>query len=712
MCQVEFSSKKTNAIAAAFLVGLAIYLLLFYATVPSRLQSLLLLFIPDEVLLSWVGGDLGRLGVLDRAPVLLVASSIIALAFVFGRLTISAARCDRRLSGLEVFVFSTGVGLSELSLMTLAIGLVGGLQSPWLFCVPIGTALALAAWQWKRGRFRASDGSIAKAAETGAQDNGWLQRWGLWLGVPFALLILLGGMLPPWDFDVREYHLQVPKEWYQQGKIGFLPHNVYGNMPLGAEMHALLATIFMPGRLGWWWGALAGRTVIAAFAPLTALALFAAGKRFVSTTAGVVAALVYVSTPWVAHVSVSGLIEGAMGFYLFLAVYAMLLWNSDAGAKDASADPVAARGRILLAGFLAGSAAACKYPGFLFVVLPLALWSLFGGRGFNWRSVLLFVLAVVCACGLWLGKNWVLAGNPVYPLVFGGTTRTPEKMEQWNRAHRVPLDGQGRRYSGTQAAEAAARVAWRSPWLSPLLIPLAVMAFASATRRRFATMLAVYALFVVLAWWLLSHRIDRFLVPVLPVVALLAGIGAFWSQTRLWRTIVVSVVLCGLICSFLLISTGEHDHRYLVALEDLRHHEPVDEQTPPRVRTQRLAHRYLNDAVGDGARALLVGDAEPFDLEVPVLYSTCFDDCVFEQLMKGRSREERLAALLEHRISHVFVFWSDIDRYRSPGNYGFTDYVTRTLVRDELGRDQQLLDEVELDIHPEIGEVFEVVAEP
>ena len=42
-------------------------------------------------------------------------------------------------------------------------------------------------------------------------------------------------MLPPVDFDVREYHLQAPKEFFQPGRISFLPHNVYANMPLGAE---------------------------------------------------------------------------------------------------------------------------------------------------------------------------------------------------------------------------------------------------------------------------------------------------------------------------------------------------------------------------------------------------------------------------------------------------------------------------------------------
>jgi hypothetical protein len=59
--------------------------------------------------------------------------------------------------------------------------------------------------------------------------------------------------------------------------------------------------------------------------------------------------------------------------------------------------------------------------------------------------------------------------------------------------------------------------------------------------------------------------------------------------------------------------------------------------------------------------------------------------------MKGKNRDERMRALRDQRISHVYVNWSEIERYRAPGNYGFTDYVTKPLVRNELAEDQGLL---------------------
>jgi hypothetical protein len=137
---------------------------------------------------------------------------------------------------------------------------------------------------------------------------------------------------------------------------------------------------------------------------------------------------------------------------------------------------------------------------------------------------------------------------------------------------------------------------------------------------------------------------------------------------------------------------GSHligDNRILVRLDALR----TDLPTADSVHYSRIhpAHRYLNAHVAGGDRVLVVGDAQVFDIEVPMFYNTCFDDCVLQQIVEGKNRDERLQALCDLRISHVYVNWSEIDRYRQPGNYGFTDYVTRELVRSELADTQKLL---------------------
>jgi hypothetical protein len=96
-------------------------------------------------------------------------------------------------------------------------------------------------------------------------------------------------------------------------------------------------------------------------------------------------------------------------------------------------------------------------------------------------------------------------------------------------------------------------------------------------------------------------------------------------------------------------------------------------------------------------------------LEIPVIYNTCFDDCQFTRLFRGRSREERLAALRAENIAYVFFHWPHLARFRSPGNYGYTsDYPTPELVHEELVGQQQLLEPIALPLLPEQGELFRV----
>jgi len=278
-----------------------------------------------------------------------------------------------------------------------------------------------------------------------------------------------------------------------------------------------------------------------------------------------------------------------------------------------------------------------------------------------------FVLSVAVGCGLWFGKNWAVAGNPTYPLlypIFGGKTWTAEKDRQWNAAHR-PHD-----FSLRALGHDAARVGLTSDWLSPLVMPLAALAFAARLRRRLTVGLAFYFCFIVAAWWLLTHRIDRFWVPALPLAALLAGAGATWCEDRLWRRVVAVALVFGLVANFLTASSvGGGYNRYFVSLNRLR-------DAPERVDAW---HRYWNKH-GNGL-LLLVGDAQAFDLAVPVLYNTCFDDSIFEQLVKGRTPEQVRAALAERGITRIYVDWSEIQRYRR--TYGFTDFV-QPAVFDQL----------------------------
>lgn len=655
------------------------------------------LVLPEDAVADWFGTP-PSFGLLDRWPVIGLAAAILLVGWLTGRLLLQAIGLRRRpivagpgLTRLEHFLFACGVGLNAVSLYVLAVGLLAAL-SRWMMVLPAAGVLAANLWSMATERRRrrareAEERSFAPAASDPLSsppardvEDGISLTW-LWLAAPFAMLILLGGMLPPIDFDVREYHLQAPKEFFQRGQITFLPHNVYGNMPLGSEMFCLLAMVVLDD---WWLGALAGKTVIAAFAPLTALALLAAGRRFASSGAGVIAAVLYLSIPWIAFVSSSGLIEGVLAFYLFLGLYAVLLWRqlSKEGGWPSLAVTMRAKrlgnppaepnvsvavsherwgnfpeAYLALAGFCAGGAVSCKYPAVLFVALPLFLYiGILSGKRFV-KPLAIFSLALAVGCGLWFVKNWVLSGNPVYPLLYdwlGGATRTVEKNQRWLQAH-SPHD-----FSPSALAESLATVAWKSSWLSPVLAPLAALGLLVRRYRAVALVLASYFAYVIAAWWLFTHRIDRFWLPALPLLALLAGLGAVWSVSAGWRRMMLTFVIAATAISFVFITSPASYNAYFVALRtargDLRRISPW--------------HALLNKSVPAGSKVLSVGDAEVFDLSMPVLYNTPFDDSPASAIFENLEPREIAAEFRLRHISHVYVDWSEIARYRLPGNYG------------------------------------------
>lgn len=636
----------------------------------------------DLVIGEWYDVD-GSLWLSDRLPIVAGVAFILAAAASVGRAALAALGIAPRLTWSESLTFSLAAGLNILSLATLLAGLAGLLHLRWLFIVPLAFAAAGGAvWLARAWRMRTSEptpidaaAKIEKAAkhESTTPEPFHLTRFTLntasWLlAILFGGIIWVGGMLPPCEFDVREYHLQAPKEFYLAGRIDFLPYNVYANMPLGSEMPTLLAMVICDD---WRLGALIGKSIIAIYAIIAGLGLYAVVSRLAGPTFGRLAAALYLSIPWVYNTSTTGLIEGPFALYVLTSWYAVWL----ARDERASPDEATTRGLLSLAGWLAGSAVACKYPAVLFVVLPLVVWIVAFKRsdrdtwGVRGQHVGLFVLLVALACGAWLAKNAAKTGNPVYPLlysVFDGATRTPEKDAQWRAAH-SPAN-----YDPLDFVHCAIDFLGSNPWQSLLLAPLAALALYSS--RPIVRPLAIFVGVDFVLWWLFTHRVDRFWTPFLPLWTLLAAFGleAAWNKSAAWRwllpvSLTAGVALC--LMTNLMISGTYNHNRYFAKLDRLWN---------DTVRFEPW-HHLLDARTQPGEAILFVGDAEPFDLEARVLYNTVFDDGLFEQLAKGRPPQELHAALQRLGVTHVFVSWHWINRYRDRGNYGFSPFITREL---------------------------------
>jgi hypothetical protein len=704
----------------------------------ARWQALLIrLTYPDGILPSWTAGGQMALAMADRLALLVGVGSWIAAGWWIGR-AVAGWACgseDRRwwtgMHRMERLGLESLLGLAMISHGVLALGVLGWIGTRWpLVC---GLALALLA-AWRFGHRRPMERDVANELQVN-RSSAWERRWVQlgWMVIAFlSALVLWGSLMPPIEFDVRAYHLQAPKEFFQQGAIGWVDHNVYANMPLGAEMHALAWMVLWGGEEGWYWGALIGKGVIAAHAVLAALLLAGHLTRLAGRLSGMGAAMLWLGTPGIAEVSRLGLIEAVLAAYLaacWVVVHRLMTMR------------VEQLGGWFLLGLFAGAAAACKYTALPFVVAPMALlaigwngrlgerwWNPTGesvrqrARGWFPRVVWILVAGMFLGGGGWYLKNAVLGGNPVFPLAggwLGGGDWSVDQHQQWHRAHEVP-----RRkdlpavadFTATTMIEGVRTVFYRSAYLGWMLVPMALAGLAVRSAR----WAMFWWLLGIATWWLASHRLERFWLPLVPLLVVAAGWGiGRWRETFHGWPVALALGLHGLYGVLMESDWPYVDNRIGVALQDLRADLWVSQSVVPggdqrEAMLERVpAHqRWINSNLRDGRlkegeRVLMVGDARVFDLRVPIASSSCFDRSLLEELAQLPAAKERAEFLRRRRIGYLAVDWGEIERYRSPGNYGFSQLIDRRLM-DQLV-EQGVLERIDWPLESDRADLYRVL---
>lgn len=675
----DSASTFTNVefgICLAFLIGGCLYLVgfLFAETeIGTRFDAYFSLILNASIYWAyWTGSPEESLHLLDRWPIIAGVCFHFLLASGTGFLTLNRLIDRQKVSPLEHGLLAITLGLGIISTYTLVVGMLHLYTWKLWTVLPVLVCAAMG-WvqQLGQGTNRGSlDGESACHSK---------QHWTRWLGLaalPFLGLLILGSMMPPWEYDVREYHLQVPKEWYQAGGVSFLAHNVYGNMPLGTEMHALFGMLYSVGNNDWWWGAVIGKTVSGLFAILNFGLLVTLGTRLFGRFAGVVAGLIYVSTPWTVANSIIGYNEGALSCYLLAALFAFVVFLN--GKALSHSEPKS--GPLLLFGMLVGSAISCKYTAVPFLAIPalfVLMWVLDRSKLWNWfQAGGVVLLGIALMCGPWLGKNLVLTGNPTYPLLSSlfPSPQTKGQVKQWEEAHSA--SGQP---SGVDAlAGKLGSLAIRYKWLSPLLIPFMLLAFFFPQRKKIYP-LAIFLVYVVAVWWLATHRLERFLFPFYPVACLIAGAGAGWIQHFSWKNLVAGIVLLGCVLNFVFAGSRiVGDIRIFASLErlDVRSLQAAD-YSHPDDQILRLSHlapevAWLNANHPDG-KVLFFGECRAFEAEFEVIYNTCFDRCQTWLRFHGRSPTEIHQGLVDEKISHLLINIPELNRFRSTYGYNVSD---------------------------------------
>jgi hypothetical protein len=529
------------------------------------------------------------------------------------------------------------------------------------------------------------------------------------LAVPLAVA-LFGACLPPgvlWNgeargYDVLEYHLEVPREYFDAGRITFLPHNVYASFPQQVEILYLLLMYLAGGPLA---AAIPAQLLHVALGILTVVALMAWTppgwpRLIVAVAAG--------SVPWLAYLGCLAYVE--LGVLFFAAVAGgLVVWGARPPSRSLENRPSAGDsgvGYYLSAGLCAGLAGGCKYTALALIGAALAVTLLClvtGAFRVRLRRLGWFLAGLIVAFSPWLIRNAAFTGNPVYPFAyrwFDGAAWSAAQDEQWARGTGLPAEDRPirRRLAITWDELPASAMFGAGLFLLALaglvLIPLSrkegvgggvepgaqkspLPALPLRGGGRSAAALGLWCVLILLGWAAFTRMPGRFAVPIVVPVALLIGIGAGAAQRQLrpprWRLIVLG---CLALASAAI--NGRTLARALYRNDRLW----ASYGAPLRMllgATEGFAREQpLTNLLPAAGRVWLVGEARAFYLPARVHYTVVFDRDPWLEFARSATAADSIAWLRTHSVAYVVFCWPEIDRLK--GSYGFPTWVTRRWV--------------------------------
>ena len=295
----------------------------------------------------------------------------------------------------------------------------------------------------------------------------------------------------------------------------------------------------------------------------------------------------------------------------------------------------------------------------------------------------------------WLVKNWLLTGNPVYPLLYRWFPNP-----HWSAGQALVFSERHAPTFGLATVGELFTLPWKYSFVEAGAVPLLLLTMPllllvpraePAARRAGWLFVGSYA-----GWFCFTFRPWRFLFPAFGVGAVTAA----FAMEKLGRDAMVRIttrVSVGLVMAASLAS---------LALNDL-----VDTSNPQRVPPQFSFVQYdlgqftsdeflarvgngvleptlwMNEHLPADAKVLYVGEARAYYAKQLVVYSTAFDQNPLTAMSRAaKTPEELLAALQAQGITHVYVNYSELDRLRH--GYDYMREANWSLIQEALDQEQ------------------------
>jgi len=626
------------------------------------------------------GGPLVGGGILDSIVGVLIAGAIAAAWFGVGNFAVSFIKMTRSEdhSHFLELALKTAVGAAVWSLVWFFLG-IAGLYSRSAAVGALVGGLVLGGLSFHR--VREAKAESRKPERVAVYDKVIL---GL-IAVPLVLSFI-SALAPPTSKDTLLYHFALPKAWIAQGSNSFVEGNIASYLALGTEMHVvwamLLGGLVTPRAAE----VTAGATVWIFF-PLLLAAIFGWAREIgVSRRWSLLAVLMVASVPSIYHVAASAYIDVALALYVTLAVYSLSRWWKSLE-----------RGWLILVALFLGAALSMKLTtvvviaAFGLVVLlraretknPVATApgsdagvSRTGGRivaaGF---AALLFAGLIASP---WYLRTWAETGSPFFPFYLsiipgeapGWDVERSELFQAMNSQYGSVTNNASDKLLGIWNVSVSAQPEQAKFFDGVLgvafLIGLPLLVFALWKYElpvEVKTSSAVAA--IVFFFWLFSSMQLRYLLPILPVLAI--GIAAAVEAMATRRgplymaakySISVSAV-CGLLTMFAwflqkaplrVVLGGETRDQYLARNIDYYRY-----------------YRWLNTETEKNDIVWLINmRRDTYNLERRYVSDYLFEDWTLRQMLKNQTSVKGLREKVEAigvryvLVRHDFLF--DYDR--------------------------------------------------
>jgi 4-amino-4-deoxy-L-arabinose transferase-like glycosyltransferase len=469
-------------------------------------------------------------------------------------------------------------------------------------------------------------------------------------------------IIPPYMRDDVIYHLLVPKQLFTDGGFRFDPYNINTNFPMAFEMPLTLT--FLTN--GWVSPFLANYLVLFCLC----CAFYGMARRVfaVNHLLALSAMILLATTPVVYDQLRSCYVELFMSLLVLMAFYNYYLFRIQ---RD--------RTRYwYLTMLFAGMLCSVKYTGGVFLIFLLGV-EFFAGRdrALYYRGA----LAGAAVCLPWYLKNWILLGNPVFPLL---AFLFPSKYVSVERAIF---------YKHLFADYHAGRT-----WIDYLLLPWRLLtgytppfeagrlgfggqlsffficAFASVGalfKRDDTSPLASYKrvvglLFLCYAvFWALTSQQVRFLLPV-SILAALSGLSMIndrWKRLKIPTLVIFALILLQNLINIGSIMKNEKITDLIAGRisreQFLDHHMPISHKIAGEL------NRILNPR---SDRLLAIGNfGRNFYYDVEVLTNTYDEAEIFARAFhKGKIQPQIFENFVKtHRITHLLINQAYLNQFFS-----------------------------------------------